>query len=60
MEEEEKSDIKIYDHRKKTSILAQVNDYIKNTKLGVSVFAENRQIIEKLKPYEFIYKSIIN
>ena len=60
LEEEEKSDIKIYDHRKKTSILTQVNDYIKNTKLGVSVFAENRQIIEKLKPYEFIYKSIIN
>lgn len=57
---EEKSKIKIYDHRMKTNIFAQVNDYIKNSKLGISVFAEDRKIIEKLKPYENITMRIIN
>lgn len=60
LREVEKSEIKIYDHRKKTDILKQVNDYIKNSKLGISVFAEDRKIIEKFKPYEFITKSIVN
>jgi len=60
LKEEETSKIKIYDHRKKTNIIAQVNDYIKNSKLGISVFAEDRTIIEMLKPYENITKHIIN
>ena len=60
LKEEEKSKIKIYDHRKKTNILAQVNDYIKNTKLGISVFVEDRDISENLKPYEYIKKCVIN
>ena len=60
LKEEEKSKIKIYDHRKKTNILAQVNDYIKNSKLGISVFVEDRSIAEALKPYESITKCIIN
>ncbi len=59
LKEEEKSKIKVYDHRKKTNIFAQVNDYIKNSKLGISVFAEDRRIIESLKPYENITNSII-
>ncbi len=57
---EETSKIKVYDHRRKTDILKQVNDYIKNSKLGISVFAEDRKIIENLKKYEYIYKNIIN
>ena len=60
LKEEERSKIKIYDHRKKTNILSQVNDYIKNSKLGISVFIEDRAIIETLKPYEYITKSIVN
>lgn len=60
LKDEVKSELKIYDHRKKTSILPQVNDYIKNTKLGVSVFVEDRTIAESLKPYENITKAIIN
>lgn len=52
--------IRIFDHRKKTNILAQVNDYIKNSKLGISVFAEDREIINSLKPYESITKCLIN
>lgn len=56
----DKSQIKIYDDRKKTNILPQVNDYIKNTKFGVSVFVEDRLIIEALKPYSDITKCIVN
>lgn len=58
--EEENSGIKVYDHRKKTNILAQVNDYIKNSKLGISVFAEDMRIKESLKPYQNITDCIIN
>lgn len=60
LKEEEKSKIKVYDHRKKTNILAQVNDYIKNSKLGISVFAEDKKIIESLKPYENIVNAVVN
>lgn len=60
LKEEEIAKIKIYDHRKKTNIFAQVNDYIKNSKLGVSVFAEDRKIIDALKPYSNITECIIN
>lgn len=60
LKEEEKSKIKVYDHRKKTNIFAQVNDYIKNSTLGVSVFVEDRKILESLKPYQDISKCIIN
>ncbi|MBR6126353.1 single-stranded-DNA-specific exonuclease RecJ [bacterium] len=51
---------KVYDHRKKTNILSQVNDYIKNSKLEISVFVEDRSIQEGLKPYKSIVESIIN
>ena len=60
LKEEEKSKLKIYDHRKKTDIFKQVDDYIKNTKLGISVFVEDRKIAESLKPYENITKNIVN
>jgi single-stranded-DNA-specific exonuclease len=60
LKEEELSKIKIYDHRKKTNIFAQVDDYIKTSKLGVSVFVEDRKIMESLKPYPEITKSIVN
>ena len=59
-EEEHISKQKIYDHRKKTNILAQVNDYIKVSEKKTSVFVENRDIIESLKPYKNIFNSIIN
>lgn len=58
--EEEKSDIKIFDERKKTDIFMQVNDYIRNTNSGISVFAEDIKIKEMLKPYKYITESIIN
>ena len=57
--EEESNKLKIYDHRKKFGILPQVNDYIKNTNKKIAVFVENKNISEKLKPYQYIYNSII-
>jgi len=60
LEQEEETKQKIYDHRKKTNIFAQVNDYIKGTNKNVSVFVENRAIAEKLKPYKNIYDLIVN
>ena len=60
LEQEEEIKQKIYDHRKKTNISAQVNDYIKNSGKNISVFVENRYIAESLKPYKNIYDSIIN
>ncbi len=60
VEEEEVTREKVYDHRKKTDILAQVNDYIKNCGKTVSVFVENKIISESLKPYVSIYNSVVN
>ncbi len=60
LKEEEQSKIKVYDHRKKTNIFAQVNDYIKNSKLGISVFVEDRRILDALKPYQDITNCIVN
>lgn len=60
LNDEEIAKIKIYDHRKKTNILTQVNDYIKNSKYSISVFAEDRAIIEGLKPFSDIYSHIVN
>ena len=60
LKEEEKSKIRIYDNRKKTNILPQVDDYIKNTKFSVSVFVEDKSVAEMLKPYPNITKNIIN
>ena len=51
-ETETAAKLKIYDHRKKTDILQQVNDYVKNTKQKIMVFAENKQILEMLRPYK--------
>ena len=58
--QEEEVKTKIYDHRKKTNILAQVNDYIKNSKLSICAFVEDRAIMEGLKPFKDICEHIAN
>ena len=58
LKEEETSTTKIYDHRKKTNILAQVNDYIKNSKLKICAFVEDKGLIEGLKPFEYIMQCV--
>ena len=60
LKEEEPSKLKIYDHRKKSNILPQVDDYIKTAKVGISVFVEDRNISEELKPYQNIKNHIVN
>ena len=59
-EQEQISSIKIYDHRKKSDILPQVNDYIKNSKLNIKVFAENKQIKDALSKYDGLKDNIVS
>lgn len=57
---EEEPEIKIYDHRNKTGIFKQVNEYLKTTKYTTEVFAEDKNVISSLKPYEEISKRIVS
>ena len=49
---------KIYDNRAKTGILNDVNDYLKNTKLKIGVFAQSKYIYDTVKPYSEISSRI--
>lgn len=61
LQEEEKSPtIKLYDHRKKTDILPQVNDYVKNSKQNILIFAESKPVIDKLKPFANLSNRVVN
>ncbi len=44
-----KSEIRVYDHRKKTGIFSSVEDYVKTSSLNIAVFAEDRNVLDKLK-----------
>ena len=57
---EQELSLKIYDHRKKTDILPQVNDYVANSKLNIKIFAENRQIKEYLLKYSALSENIVS
>jgi len=59
-EENQKYSKKLYDHRKKTDILPQVNDYVKNSKQNILIFAESKPITEKLKPFKDLSNKCIN
>lgn len=56
----QKSEIKVYDHRKKTNIFASVEDYVKTSSLSIAVFAEEKNILDKLKPYKALTERIFN
>lgn len=62
LQEEENNSIglKILDHRKKDNILPQVNDYIKNSKINIAVFAESKKTKDMLEPFKNIYEKIFN
>lgn len=45
---------KIYDNRAKTGILPNVNDYIKNSKLNIRVFAESKYVLDTIKSFKEI------
>ena len=61
-EEQETSsnEIKIYDHRLKTDIYKQVNDYLSTSKTDTVIFAEEKAIIDILKPYSEISARVVN
>lgn len=57
--QEKKFQIKIYDHRKKTDILSGVEDYVKTSSLNIAIFAEDKSILAKLKPYKKLFEKTI-
>ena len=59
-EEEEQPSQKLYDHRKKTDILPQVNDYVKNSKQNILIFAESKPVLDKLKTYKNLTEKCVN
>lgn len=54
------SEIKIYDHRKKTDIFSSVEDYVKTSNLDIVVFAEEQEVIKKLKPFKALSEKIFS
>lgn len=62
LKEEMKEDtgIKLYDHRKKTNILPMVNDYVKNSKLEIGIFAESKAVKDVLMPFRYLSEKMFN
>lgn len=61
IQQSEKScEVKIYDHRKKTGIFSSVDDYVKTSNLNISVFAEDRNVLEKLKFHKSLSERVIS
>lgn len=54
----QKQDSKIYDHRRKTNIYNQINDYLMTTKVSTVVYSCNKTISDVLKPYSSIFERI--
>ncbi len=59
-EGENGAEVKYYDHRKKTSILPQVEDYVKNSAHNILIFAESKQIIDSLRPFKTLSECVVN
>lgn len=54
------SNIKIYDHRKKVNIFSSVEDYVKTSNLNIAVFAEEKDVLAKLKSYKSLSERVFN
>lgn len=52
--------IKVYDHRKKTNIFSGVEDYIKTSNLNIGIFAEEKNVLDRLKPYKSLVEKIFS
>ncbi|MBE7709594.1 MAG: single-stranded-DNA-specific exonuclease RecJ [Cyanobacteria bacterium SIG32] len=59
-EKEENIGVKLFDHRKKTNILPLVNDYVKNSKQNIMIFAESKAVKDSLAPFKFLSDKIFN
>lgn len=57
---ENSSELKIYDHRKKADIFSSVEDYVKTSKLNIGVFAEENDVLAKLKSYKALHERVFN
>ncbi|MDR1326845.1 MAG: DHH family phosphoesterase, partial [Heliobacteriaceae bacterium] len=58
-EEEVSYKLKFYDHRKKTGILPQVEDYIKNSGQSIAIFAESKPVLDTLQPFKCLSRNIV-
>lgn len=59
-DEAEETGLKIYDHRKKTNILPLVDDYVKNSKQNIRIFAESKTVNDILEPFKNLSGKIFN
>lgn len=54
------TEMKIYDHRRKKDIFSSVEDYVKTSNLNIAIFAEEKTVLDKLKPYKTLSERIFN
>ncbi len=54
------SEIKVFDHRKKTDIFSSVEDYVRTSNLDIAVFAEEKVVLDRLKSYKVLTDKIFN
>lgn len=59
-EEVKPVEIKIFDQRKKTNIFHLVDDYVKGSKLGIKIFAEEKRILQNLEKHPNLFKNVFN
>lgn len=52
--------VKVFDHRNKSDIFSQVEDYVRTSKMNIVVYAENKDVINSLKPYKCLNDAIVN
>lgn len=57
---EKKSEVRVFDHRKKVDILSSVDDYVKTSNLNIGIFAEEKSVLNKLTPHKTLSNRIFN
>lgn len=57
---ETKTEIKVYDHRKKLDILPQINDFAGQNGIELMLFAENKELVARLERFENLRAKIFN
>ena len=59
-EEQNSEELRIFDHRTKSDVLPQVEDYVKTSKYETGIFAESKSVSDSLKPYKTLTSKIFN
>lgn len=52
--------IRVYNHKNKPDIFAQVEDYCMTSKMDIVVFAEDSDVLNKLKPYKNLSERVVS